>query len=475
MATRDFSKYFLYRWRYVIGYAFVGLALAALLVFAGLYLPGGLSESEKNSVVRSAALSWSDPATLAIPNLPYYALQSAVFSLFGISMFTIKVPSLFLALLSAIGIVLLLRRWFKPNIAVLASLIAVATGQFLYIAQLGTPSILYIFWPVMLLLLGTQITRVKKLRFLWKILFALSAALSLYTPLGIYPLLAIGLAVVFHPHLRAIIRRLSRYRLTVVALIFIALTAPLIWLITTNPQLGLTLLGAPTVWPPNLAENVFSIVRQYFAFWEPSTTANMSPFFGLGSSLLVLLGLYRLVRTRQTTRSYLIIFWIVCLIPVLVLNPSFTTVTFIPSVMMLAAGLTSLISYWYRLFPRNPYARITGLVPIVILVGALISTGLIRYGYGYHYNPSVVPLFSEDLKLLPKDSKQLVASSEEQAFFKAIGRYRENLTVVTKPSDDTFIVTRDARDNFDGYEIKQIIVNERSAEANRFYVMQRTK
>ena len=42
MATRDFSKYFLYRWRYVIGYTLVGLLLASLLVFAGLFLPGGL-------------------------------------------------------------------------------------------------------------------------------------------------------------------------------------------------------------------------------------------------------------------------------------------------------------------------------------------------------------------------------------------------------------------------------------------------
>lgn len=474
MATRDFSKYFLYRWRYVIGYVFVGLALATLLVFAGLFLPGGLSASEKLSVVRSASLSWSDPLTLAIPNLPYQALQSAVFSVLGISLFTIKLPSLFLALLSAIGLILLLRRWFKPNIAVLASLIAIATGQFLYVAQLGTPSILYIFWPVVLLLLGTQITRVKRFRFLWKILFAISAGLSLYTPLGVYPLLAILLAIVLHPHLRAIIRRLSRFRMTVVALLFIAVMTPLVWLITQSPQLGLTLLGAPTVWPPDIGENTLNLLRQYFAFWQPSTTTNMTPFFGLGSSLLILLGLFRLFRTRQTTRSYLIIFWIVCLIPVLVLNPAFTTVTFVPSVMMLAAGLTSLISYWYRLFPKNPYARVSGLIPIIILVGALITTGLIRYVYGYQYNPNVVPLFSEDLKLLPKDASQLVTSDDEQAFYKAVARYRDGLTVVTKPSDTMFIVTREARRSFDGYEIKQIIVNERSAEADRFYVMRRT-
>ena len=78
MATRDFSKYFLYRWRYVIGYTLVGLLLASLLVFAGLFLPGGLSSQEMASVVRSESLSLQDPSTLAIANMPYYALQAGV-------------------------------------------------------------------------------------------------------------------------------------------------------------------------------------------------------------------------------------------------------------------------------------------------------------------------------------------------------------------------------------------------------------
>ncbi|MCD8561607.1 glycosyltransferase family 39 protein [Candidatus Saccharibacteria bacterium] len=162
MATVDFSKYFLYRWRYVIGYTAIGLLLAGLLIFSGLFLPGGLSEAEMAATVQSASLSLSDPSTLITPNLPYYGFQAIIFSMFGISTFTIKLPSLILALLSALGFIALLRRWFTPNIAVLASFIAVTTGQFLFIAQTGTPSILYIFWPVALLLLGTQITRVKR-------------------------------------------------------------------------------------------------------------------------------------------------------------------------------------------------------------------------------------------------------------------------------------------------------------------------
>lgn len=477
MATRDFSKYFLYRWRYVIGYTVIGLLLAGLLLFAGLYLPGGLEQQELTATIRSASLSLSDPSTLAVTNLPFHLLQSGIFSLFGVSILTIKLPSLILALFSAIGLVLLLRRWFKPNIAVISSLIAISTGQFLFIAQTGAPSVLYIFWPIMLLLLGTQITRVNQFRLLWKVLFAITAALSLYTPLSVYPLIAIALAIVFHPHLRAIVRRLSKTRLAITATIFLLLVAPLIYLITVNPRLGLSLIGIlqSTVWPPDLVANLLEVSKQYFLFWEPSASRVMTPVFGLGTALLIGLGFYRLIRTRETTRSYLIIFWITCLIPVLLITPSFTSVTFVPAVLMLAAGFTSLISYWYRLFPLNPYARVSGMVPIVILVGALISTGVVRYVYGYHYSPDVAPLFSKDLALLPKDTKQLVAGEDDRKFYEAVAKYRDQLTVVENPTADTFVVTRDARRSFEGYEIKRIITSERAHEADRLYVMQRAQ
>lgn len=475
MATRDFSKYSLYRWRYVIGYAVVGLALAGLLIFAGLYLPGALADGEKTSVIRSAALSIHDAHSFVLTNLPYYLFQKAIFAMFGVSIFTIKLPSLILALISALGLIFLLRRWFKPNIAVLASLIAITTGQFLFIAQLGTPSILYIFWPITLLLLGTQITRVKRFRFIWKILFAIAAGLSLYTPLGIYPLIAIALAVIFHPHLRAIIRRLSRFRLTVVAILFLIVIAPLVWLISLSPHLGPILLGIPSTWPPNMASNLQLIFQQYFFFWGQSSTVYMTPYFGLGSALLITIGLYRLILTRNTTRSYLIIFWLVCIIPVLLLNPTLTTVSFLPSVLMLAAGLTSVITYWYRLFPRNPYARIAGLIPITILIAALITNGLMRYVYGYHYNPAVVPLFSKDLQLLPKDTKQLVASDRQRPFYAAVAHYRHSFSVVSAPTADTIVTTSDAGHAYDGYTITRIIVDERSQNADRFYVMTHTK
>lgn len=474
MVAFEPTKLFIYRWRYSIGYISIGLLLAGVLVFAGLYVPGGISPEEVRATIASDSISLSDPSTFGITNLPYHLLQALVFQLFGVYDFTIKLPSLLLALLSAIGLILLLRRWFKPNIAVLASLIAITTGQFLFIAQSGTPSILYVFWPVMLLLLGTQITRGKRFRFLWKLLFSVSAALSLYTPLSIYTLIAITLAVILHPHLRNAVRRLSKIKLAVGVVLAGITLAPLAMGVIARPRLGLTLLGMPESWPPNIQENLLTLIQQYFIFWEPSTTTLMTPVFGLGSVLLIGLGLYRLIMTRETTRSYLIIIWMVCLLPIMILNPSFTSIAFVPSVLLLAAGFTSLITYWYRLFPYNPYARVSGLLPLIILVTVLIGSGLDRYVYGYHYDPNTAVNFSKDLKLIPKDTAHLVVADDELAFYQVVAKHRSGLSVSTVPQSDTFVATRSARDVVDGYTIQQIITTTYTNNSDRLYSYKKT-
>lgn len=473
MATRDFTTYRLYRWRYIIGYSLIGLLLAGLLLFAGLAVPGGLTQDEIDSTVVSEAITPGVPESFAIPHLPYHLLQAASFSLFGITELSIKLPSLLLGLASAIGLIFLLRRWFRPNIAIMASLIAVATGQFLFISQLGSPGIMYVFWPIMLLLLGTQITRVNTLPWVWKILFAVTVALSLYSPLSIYILIAIGFTIALHPHLRTAVRKLPRMRVVVAAAAFAVLVAPLVWLMTLNPPLWRILVGLPDAWP-NIIENIGQLASQYVLLWEPVAGTVMTPIFGLGTLLLIGIGIIRLFQTRATTRSYLIMSWLVLLTPVILISPDFVNVMFVPVVMLLAMGLTSLITYWYRLFPFNPYARVAGLIPLIVLVGALMISGIDRYFYGYYYSPSIVRSFNKDLQLLPADTTVLKVSQDERAFFSAVAKYRDDLTVTTEtPASTSFVTTREARINNKDYAITAITTNRYSRDADRYYTYQR--
>src|SRR4051812_2736058 len=99
------TDYSLYRWRYFLGYGLIGLILLAVFAVAGLYIPGALSPSEMQSVISSDAIRFSltnfDPTMVV--NLPYHLLQRASIELLGVSNLSIKLPSLLLGLLSAVG------------------------------------------------------------------------------------------------------------------------------------------------------------------------------------------------------------------------------------------------------------------------------------------------------------------------------------------------------------------------------------
>jgi len=463
------SNFFLYRWRFIIGYILVGIGLIAALFFAGTHLPGGISNQEMQSVVKSDLLKFSGLTTTDITNLPYHLLQNACITIFGVSIFTIKLPSIILAFFSAIGIILILRRWFKPSVGVLASLVAITTGQFLFIAQDGTPNILYLFWPVCLLLLATQISYQKKLKWLYVLGLCITIALSLYTSLSIYLLIAFGIVVLLHPHLRYIIKQIPFIPLIFGIVLVVALITPLVISLIYNPNLGLRLLGIPAHWP-NLSSNFVSLGAEYFGFNKPGGLTLMTPFFELGSMLLIAIGVFHVIRTRVTAKNYVIVSWVLCLVPLMIMNPNLTSITFLPLVLLLATGLNTILMYWYKLFPSNPYARVGGLVPLAILVTVLVFSGASRFIYGYKYDPSIVSNFSNDLNIIPNNTKYLVVANSEQAFYDVVASHNKQYTVSTEPTGDSFLATRKSNKNFDGYKITQILTSPANNDSNRFYL-----
>lgn len=471
----------LYRKRYIIGYALIVVAFMWLLLMAGTMVPGGISQSERDAVVTSASLDMQNIDTLTVPSLPYYALQRGIMELFGVSTVSIKALSMIVAFFAGIGAVFLLRRWFKPNIALLATIIMITTGQFLYVAQLGTPSIMYVLWSVWLLLIATLITTSPNLARFWKILFFVVVPLSLYTPLSIYLVLAIVSAGLIHPHVRHVIRRMSKVHLALLVSMSLVIVAPLVYLITRDITLGAELLGLPASWPPDLMANAKTLVQQYVNFISPQSGALITPVLGLGSIMLILLGIWRLAKIRYTARSYTLVAWVILTLPILLVNPAYTTVTFVPLLILMASGLEFLLRSWYRMFPRNPYARFVGLVPLAILVGGLVISGLNRYFQGYRHDPVTASYFSNDLTLLETKVRTdapltLVVSSAEKPFYTAVaslGKSSDDMLVITTSSPpaakNRLAATHAASDSV-GYPIERIVTTSTSTNADRFYI-----
>jgi len=481
---KQITDYLLYRWRYILGYTLIGLTVLGLLLVAMLYIPGGISQSEMSSVVTSNAISFSlssfDPGNII--NLPYHLFQKLSISMFGLSNVSIKLPSFILGLLSAFGMLILLRMWFRQNVAVLTTILVITTGQFLFIAQNGTPSIVYLLGPIWLLVSAMMVSRKAKWSGAWKLLLFGIAALSLYTPLSIYILIALLSAVLLHPHLRYLVRQLSKVKILIASICALILTAPLMYVVVLHPSVGVTLLGIPEQWP-NFADNLLQLLRQYFDFISTNSGSPMAPIYGLGSMILICLGIFRLATTKYTARSYIICIWIILLVPILAINPSFVSVTFVPVVLLMAMGISTLITNWYTLFPRNPYARFAGLLPLAVLIASMVMSGIDRYAYGYLYSPQTASEFSDDLRLLnkqldgpSKDATVMLVSEAEVPFYSVVARQYSAVTVATTPTalpstTKTIIVGSSMHPTINNLgEPARIITSSTTHSSDRFYL-----
>lgn len=464
------SESFLYKHRYLFGYGLIIIALIASLFLVGVYLPGGLSNQEMQSIVDANKVNITSVMnTSNIINLPYYFLQHLSILLFGVSIITIKLPSLFLALLSVIGMIIILRKWFKPRIGVLAMLIAITTGQFLFIAQDGTANILYLFWPVCLLLLATMVSFSKKLKWLYITALFVVSGLSLYTPLSIYLLITMLVVALLHPRLRYILKNTPRVPMIVGIILFAIIISPLANAVLTDINYGLILAGIPTS-TPNFNSNLITLGAIYFGFSKPGGMSIMTPFFELGSMLIILIGVFNVIKTGVTAKNYIIISWTICLIPLIILNPNITTITFLPLVLLLATGLSATLNYWYKLFPNNPYARIGGLIPVIVLVSVLVYSGASRFVYGYEYDPDIVTNFSNDLELIPKNTKYILATNSETPFYQVIEKHNDGPKVINTPEGEEFLSTRKAKSDFINYKIDKIVTSSFKDDSDRFYL-----
>lgn len=473
MSKLKITDYAIYRWRYQIGYSLIAVLLVSVLAFAGFFLTGGISDQEMKSAVISNSIHFGNLNSIAIVDLPYHILQHISISIFGLTILSIKLPSIILAFIAIAGAILLLRIWFRSSVSILVILISVSTGQFLFMSQDGTANGMCLVWSILLLLIASIISRTKRLRRTLIAVFAIMAVLSLYTPLSLYILIAIASAVLLHPHLRYLVKQIPNAEIAFGTIVSLILITPLVISIIKDPSLGLSLLGIPVNFP-DFSANFALLGAQYFGFNKPGGTTVMTPFFELGTMLIIGLGIYVVAKNHTTAKSYVIAIWSLMLIPIVIINPSLATATLFPMVLLLAKGMNKLIMYWYELFPLNPYARIGGLVPIIILVSVLVLSGADRYIYGYRYNPEIAPSFSRDLNIIPKNTKLLLVSPDELSFYKILETNNKTIKVITKPTGNEFTATKKANNQFSGYSINKIITTYTKNNGDRFYLYTKT-
>lgn len=480
---RRVTEYWLYQHRYALSYSLALALIVIAMVAAALYVPSGLRDAEMLSAVTSGQLDLHEFDPQAVVNLPYHILQLASISLFGVGDFSLKLPSLVLGLLAVIGMFLLIKEWFRQNVAVITVFLTATMPSFLFVAQDATAQIFPVTVAIWLLVCGTYVTRRYKPHMLWKVIFGILLALNMYVPLGVYLNLAVISTIIFHPHIRHMLRRLDPNRVFVASLAGVVISVPLLYSLAMEPSLGLQLAGIPDSRPDLLANGI--ALAQSLVWQNGVTNGVYHPVFSTGILAIMIIGFVRFLQVKYTARSYIIWLWSLILLPLLLINPQLAVISLPLAMLMIAMGMNTLIAEWYKLFPYNPYARVLGLIPLsVIVLGIVLSAGS-RYAYNYHYNPEIANNFSTDTRLLkqtlaradasPDDTVPVVVDKSQLAYYQLLARYDKRFTVSDKLPDasvTTFVLAHGIEPPASRSELlpSYITVSDQSRDSDRFYL-----
>ena len=400
------SKLFLYKHRFGIGYILLGIAFVGLVLTLPLLSPYGLSESEMSSAVASHNTHFSSLLDGDFIDLPYHVLQKLSITVFGLSAYAIKLPSMIIGLVLGTLIVLLLNRWFKRNVALLASILSVLSVPFFFLAGYGTPMIMFVFWPTILLWLGGKIQGKNdgknQPRPFYAVLLAFALILSVFTPYMIYLVLFILVFALLSPHLRFTIKRLPKILLVAVALIVLGGLGLVGFCAIQHSETLLSLIFTNDFSVNQYLANLGIAFRPFFAWTGNIEGVFLAPLISLASLALVLVGLFSTAKGFFASRNAIATCLIVFAVLLSGFNPDIAILIILPFAILIAHGLRYTLEKWYNLFPTNPYARVFAIIPIGVLIGIIIVSDLSHFIFGYRYSPPTASQFNNDLALVEK-------------------------------------------------------------------------
>ncbi|MBR3052172.1 glycosyltransferase family 39 protein [Candidatus Saccharibacteria bacterium] len=415
------SRLFLYRYRFVIGYLILGAAFIAFLATLPLFAQTGLSEAEMDSATSSYYLGKGGILNGDLVDLPYRLLQKLSIMAFGLTAYSVKLPSILVGLMLGLMLILLLNRWFKSNVSLLASCLMVLSTPFLFLAGSGTPLIMIVFWPTLLLWLGSKIQGEKRPKPLYSFMFAIAMLLAIFTPFMIYFAIFCVLFVVFQPHLRFIVKNLPKLPLFLIILIIIGGFTMLGFSIAHHPEVIRQLLATESFEFTNFWSNLSKGFAPLFAWHGNTESALLSPLLSLPIFALALIGLLSTTKGFFASRNSIATVLLVFCVLITGFNPDAVIFFILPFSILTAHGIKYLLEKWYGLFPENPYARISALLPLTVLFGIMIIPGLMQYIYGYRYNPNTATYFNDNLQIIAKNlSDETLVVSDHYDFYKIL-------------------------------------------------------
>ncbi len=467
------SKLFLYKHRFVIGYTILAIAFIILIFGLPLISQSGLSQAEMDSAVSSYYLSPDAISSGDLVDLPFRLLQKLSITIFGLSAYSIKLPSIIIGLFLALVLIMLLNRWFKNNVSLLASGLVILSTPFLYLAGSGTPLIMLIFWPTLLLWLGSKIQGEKKPSPTYSFLFAIALLLSIFTPYMVYFALFCVIFVIAQPHLRFIVKSLPKVPFIIISLLVVGGIGTLVANIIMHPDTIMELLFAKSYNINDFFSNIAQGLTFAFQFKGSVESTFVSPLISLPTLAIALIGLFSTTRGFFASRNSIATLLIIYTLIITGFNPEAIIFLILPIAILDAHGIKYLLEKWYGLFPENPYARVAAFFPLAILFGMIIIPSLVQYINTYRYNPAVAQSFTSDLRIIRENlTSEVLVVSDNYDFYHILNDTTD-LTVVSEAvnlDNADIAVLHGGVEVPENYKLNKIITSPEASESDIIYL-----
>jgi hypothetical protein len=350
-------------WRRHSVYAMIVCGIVLFLLFHLSVIPAQVADYEITTYKSTQDISSIVDNPLY---LPYKAVALAG-HYFSDSVRALRAISILFFGVCIVGLYRVLKRWHSDKIALLTTILFASNATVLAIARLASPLVLLFSWSLFIaILLWIQHGKSRRVA---PLSLAIIGGLLLYIPGAPYFFLL--LFILFARKVRQALRKIKPSALYVSVVVVLLFATPLVFSFIGDTTLIRDWLLLPDI--INWSEVPRNILRVPSAFIyrapvQPLLTIGRLPIFDVASGGLFLLGLYAYQKYMTLERTKVMLLTGVLAIVLGALGQvTLAFVIVLPfTYAVIAAGVSFLLDEWYKVFPKNPFARSFGLLLVVL-------------------------------------------------------------------------------------------------------------
>lgn len=363
-------------WRRQTLYAVLLFLLLITLIFNLSIIPDKSAQSEVDYIQTNSVFSNIADNPLYLPHkLTTFAVEQI-----SSSVRFVRAISIVFFGICTVALYRVLKRWHSDKVALFSSAMFATNAVVLAVARLGSPDVLLFSWAIVISLLlwlryGTS-------RRIAPLTLALIGTAIVYIPGA--PYFFALLIALFANKIKSTFQNMKRSSFYVsICLGLLALT-PLILSFLADPNLIKSWLLLPeniifSEIPRRILEVPSAFIYRTPEY--PLLNVGRLPIFDVASGGLFLIGLYAYQKYIKLERTKIMILTAILglilgalgqtLIAILILLPFTYSI--------IGAGISYVLDEWYRVFPKNPFARSFGLILVTLVILMSVYYQLTRF------------------------------------------------------------------------------------------------